>query len=278
MKPLEKDLYILIKELFYKRKHKELIKYAEQYLARFSKDNEYTQKVRYMKAKSLRFVGKFEQSEQELEEILKESYDSGVALMLFYLYLYTLKYEKALILLEHLYKDKNLEIPKDTLNVAEIFMNKYLGREFEIKGDYNNYTKHQIIDYKEDLLMDRINERFSRYNKEGIENPSYFNEKINKEYLVQLVRENIKTCQKANVLDLLDVYYFCLHNIGVEANNVCDFIKVIVIPNTTNILAIQPKTKAEENQYNFLNGDLGKLFNRDSNVMYKSDIHERYNK
>ena len=64
----------------------------------------------------------------------------------------------------------------------------------------------------------------------------------------------------------------------VFVNNVCDFIKVIVIPNTTNILAIQPKTKAEENQYNFLNGDLGKLFNRDSNVMYKSDIHERYNK
>lgn len=277
MKQTEKELYILIKELFYKRKHKELVKYAEKYLTQFSKDNEYTEKVKYMKAKSLRFVGRFEESEKELEEILKKSYNSGVALMLLYLYIYTMKYEKALNLLERLYADKNLEVPKDTLNVAEIFMNKHLGREVKIRGEYNAYTKHQIIDYKEDLLMERINEHYARYNKEGIENPSYFNERINKEYLVELVKENISKCKKANVLDLLDVYYFCLHNIGIENNNVCNYIKVIVIPNTNNILAIQPKFESEDED-NFLVGDLGKLFNRDSEKIYQSDVYKRYNK
>ena len=277
MKQLEKDLYILIKDCFHKRKHKEVVKYSEQYLTYFSKDNNYTQKVKYMKAKSLRFVGKFEESEKELEEILNESYNSGVALMLFYLYIYTMKYEKALNLLECLYADKNLEVPKDTLNVAEIFMNKYLGREIKIRGEYNAYTKHQIIDYNEDLLMERINEHYARYNKDGIENPSYFNERINKEYLVKLVKENIPKCKKANVLDLLDVYYFCLHNIGVENNNICNYIKVIVIPNTNNILAVQPKQESEDED-NYLVGDLGKLFNRDSEKTYHSDVYKRYNK
>ena len=79
---------------------------------------------------------------------------------------------------------------------------------------------------------------------------------------------------------MLEIYYFGVSNIGYINNINCNFIKVVVIPNTNNIISMYPTNEVDYNYISNLNIDYDKLFERNNKVKTISRIdkfNKRYN-
>ena len=107
---------------------------------------------------------------------------------------------------------------------------------------------------------------------------SYFYDNVDIDYLFESVLNNLKTSKRENVEDTMDIYYFLVHNIGIINNTPCNCIKVVVIPNTTNILNIFP-AYGNDNQSNILNCDYDKLYKRNTKSLTKiKKFNKKYNR
>ena len=76
---------------------------------------------------------------------------------------------------------------------------------------------------------------------------------------------------------MLEIYYFGVSNVGYINNTNCNFIKVIVIPNTNNIISMYPTNEADYNYISNINIDYDKLFERNNKVKIISRI-DKFNK
>lgn len=92
-------------------------------------------------------------------------------------------------------------------------------------------------------------------------NKSYFNENLDIEYLFKLIRKSIDNSKKCNIDSHLEEHYFAIPNVGYSmSGNLCNVIKVVVVPNTNNIMTMYPTDKYIENNLCNLECDYDKLF------------------
>lgn len=256
----EDELYCEILELFSNKKYKEVIKYSEKYL-KLVKNNKHTIDVKNLKARSLRNLGYFEDALKELEELFNTSYNKHTNLSLFYLYIYLNKFEDALKLIPCLYQD-NL-IKHHSILITELYIKKALGMPTEYrKGSKSDYLKEQIICYNSYKFLNHLKTHVLSENNKDDHIHSKYNENTDLNYLLGCVKNGLKTSQKANVEDIFQVYYFYIPNIGVYQNEPCNYIKVLTIPNTTNIITMYPERHVEH-EYNMLNFDYNKLYKKE---------------
>ena len=151
-------------------------------------------------------------------------------------------------------------ISSKSLSICELVINndsKYVN--YYKDGKRNYYIKRQILDYSENMALNYIN----RHTKYGDNNCvlSIFND-IDIIYLFEVIKNNLKKSKRANINDVLDIYFFGINNIGYikDSEAVCNYIKVVVVPNTTNIISIYPTTNPSIKDVKLLEYDYDKLF------------------
>ena len=144
------------------------------------------------------------------------------------------------------------------------------------KGDKCDYIRTQIFNYSTSMAIDRINEH-TQFNLDD-ETKSCFNGNIDLYYLFKVVRENIDNNNKANIDEILEVHYFSMHNIGYKNGNPCNILKVVVVPNTNNVIIMYPvESIGCDNVYN-LNCDYEKLYNKNPKKIKSISQIEKFNK
>ena len=271
----EKQLYGLIYNLYNSRKYKEVIEKSNKYLKLFQ--NEYDIKVRFMRAKSLRYLNKFEEAIEELIEICLDDRDNSFSkLELFYIYYFLNRYEEALNLLPELYLMENKYVSNHSLAITELVMRKQLGLPASYKkGSKSDYIKSQVVNYDEAKALEHINNHARDEETHDIH--SCFNENINIEYLMESVKNNLEFNNKINVIDILEIHYFSISGIGYDNTSLCNFLKVVVVPNTSNIISMYPCSKVEVSDVDVLKCDFDKLFNRQTKEKVMSRI-DKFNK
>ena len=263
----KKNMYIKIRNLYMDKKYKELIKEAENYLNIYSNDIN----IRFMYAKALRHEERFEEAIENFKINLKyNSHDEHSILSLFYLYYFLNMYKEAYEMLPLVYETK---FQKKSISITKLVMRKNLGYPCYInEKENNNYINKQIVNYDSDLAYNHISEHTSLEEQmKNVKGSLMFND-IDLKYLISVVKENIPKNKKANIEEIMDIYYFGISNIGYDDNNIYNYIKVVVIPNTQDIVSIYPTNLIEEKTTKPLDCDHNKLFKRTNKVKTMSRI------
>ena len=151
-------------------------------------------------------------------------------------------------------------------------MKKKLGIPFKTKS---NYAIEQINNFDKEKTIKHVINR----HQTNIEGKSQFHSNININYLFEVLTENLKNSKKANIEEMLEVHYFAISNVGIN-NSVCNFVKVVVIPNTNNIISIYPVDNIYDSEFTNLEYDRSKLVKEDNKVKSLSRIDkfkQKYN-
>lgn len=267
-KQIQKDLYLRIKELYVNKKYSTVEKESTKYLDRYPNDIN----VRFMRARSYRKLGKFKDAIKDLNYILKFGYNDHSILELYFVYYYLNMYKEALELLPILYEKKAMK--SYSVSISELVMKKQLGLEIKLKkGSRCDYIRGQILDYSTKETISHLDKHINPTE----DNISCFNEGIDIKYLFDVVRYNLDSTKKVNTEEVMDIYYFGISNIGTFKGEICNFIKVIVVPNTKNIISMYPTNNVDYNSVTNLDIEYDKLFKRDNKVKTMSRI-DKFNK
>lgn len=270
------EIYSLIVELYKVKKYKEVVDKVDKYINIGFKNKRYVYNMRFLRAKSLRYLGRFDEAINQLKELINDPSDKSFSkLELFFIYYYLHRYEEALELLPDLYETNGKYFSNQSISITELVIRKNLGLPVSFrKGSKSDYIKSQIVNYNEQIAIQHINEH--TYYEDSHQEHSLFNKNVNINYLFECVKNNLKNSKPINDNNLLSVYYFALPGIGYDSNSVCNYIKVVVVPNTTNIITLYPFAYIEIDNINMLNCDLNKLFNRQIEEKSTSRI-DRFN-
>ena len=271
------DIYNLIVKLYENRRYKEVVDKVDKYINIGFESIRYECNLKFLRAKSLRYLGKFDEAISQLIEISSLTEDNLYSkLELFYIYYYLNRYNEALKLLPELYVMKNKYVSNYTLSIAELVMKKQLGFNVNFKrGTKSDYMKEQIVNYDEELALKHI-EVHTR-DEESHNEHSRFNENVNFKYLMECVKKDLKNSKKANLVDILEIHYFAVPYIGYDKNSNCNYIKVVVVPNTTDIIAMYPYAYIEVDNAQLLNCDMNLLFNKNETEKTTSRI-DKFNR
>ena len=267
---IQKERYLKIKNLFVTKKYDSLIKNATMHLSLVPNDIE----VRFMRAKAYRKKGMFKECLEDLKYNLSLGENKHSIVELFYLLYHLNMYEDAIELLPTLYNSKYMK--PLSLIVPEAVMKKQLGLPFKTRID--SYTINQINNYNAENALEHIKENHLELNE--LKNNSCFNKNIDLYYLYETVLKNLKNSKKANIYEVLEIHYFSVPNIGDSNNNFVNFIKVILIPNTNQILDMYPVVDIDDAEYTNLVCDMTKLFKANEKTKTISRIdkfNKRYN-
>lgn len=271
------EIYNLISKLYENRKYKEVVDKVNKYINIGFENQAYAHNLKFLRAKSLRYLGRFEEAIKDLKELSTSEKDRSYSkLELFYIYYFLNRYNEALKLLSELYLMKNKYVSNYTLLIAELVIKKQLGMHVDFKrGTKSDYIKEQIVNYDESKALEHIKSHVR--NEDSYNEHSKFNTGINLNYLMECVKKDLKNNKKANIVDILEIHYFAVPGIGYDSNNLCNYIKVVVVPNTTDIIAMYPYAYIEVDDVNLLNCDLNKLFNREKNTSRIDKFNNRFN-
>jgi len=252
--------YKQILNLFKENKYDRVIKEATKYLELTPNNVQ----VRFMRAKSYRALEQFEEAITDLLYNKKIDNNYHSITELYYIYYYLNMYDKALELLPTMYSINTMN--RYSLALSEFVMKTSMGIDMKFMEYRDEYIKNQIRNYDKEKTIIHISEHIKENKDKTI-----FNENINLEYLLDIVKNNINSSKKANINEILEVHYFLIHNIGHNQNgNSCNYIKVVVIPNTNKIISMYPVDKSKGNNDNILECDYDKLFNKNEQVKVKT--------
>jgi len=265
----QKKLYIKVRELFVNKKYNSLIKEATNYLELFPNDVN----VRFMRAKTYRKLEMFDEAINDLKYNLALDDNSHSITELYFIYYHLNKYEEAIELLPDIYSKRCINAY--SVSISELVMKLQLGIEIKVKKDAKcDYIRSQIFNYSTTASLSHIQQS---HITEIAENTSSFNEGINLDYLFNLIRNNLKIGKKANVDEMLEIYYFGISNIGQFNNESCNFVKVVVIPNTDNIITIYPTNSVDVNYISMIDVDYNKLFNKKEEKVKRLSQIDKFN-
>ena len=244
--------------------------------------------VRYMRAKSYRNIKKFDKAIEDIEfnignlesieikniEKLRES-----IVELFYIYYHSNQYIDALKLLPIINDNKLIET--NSVKLKEMIMKKELKLPcVDLIGPSDEYINSQIISYNENRALGYV--RLHTKPETDVNVKSKFNENIDINYLFEVIKNNLNHNNKANIDEAMEVHYFTIPNVGIYKNDICNYIKVRVIPNTKDIISIFPITALKYEEAQILDYDGDKLFKKEKvkekRISQIDKFNKRYNR
>ena len=272
------EIYTLILELYKNKKYKEVVDKVNKYINMGFTNRKSIYNMKFLRAKSLRYLKQFDEAISQLKELEQEPTDNYFSkIELFFIYYYLHRYEEALELLPILYETNGKYLSNQSLSITELVIRKNLGLPANFrKGTKSDYIKSQIVDYDEQKAFEHIKKHMI-YEKSHQEH-SLFNKNIDINYLYECVKNNLKNSVANNDNNLLAVHYFAVPSIGYDSNSLCNYVKVVVVPSTTDIVAMYPYAYVETSEVNLLDCDLDKLFNRKKEEKSTSQIDKFNNR
>ncbi len=220
--------YRSLKALFRNRRYSEYITEASKILDKYPSETD----IRLLRARAYRYLKMYDESRKDLEYILTADENFSVVGELYLTYYKLKMYREALKLQPEIYKLRCIERGKASF--CEYVMRQSLG--LPIMEKTNDYNKLQVLNYDEEASISHVKDR------NNSEKPiSKFNPKLDISFLYYAVKENIAKLEPIDKLDCFDTYIFAVPNVGVlTSGTMCNFIRVLVIPGTKNILDIAP--------------------------------------
>ena len=262
-------LFSMISELYFKKKYTIFIKKANKFLEMYPDDLS----VYYMRGKAERELKNYEAAIKDFEIVYNADDKTNALVELFYLYYFTEKYSKAMDLLPII--EKRNAISNDKLKVIKLVLKNKL-ELMTIKDNFelNDYQSFQIADYSYRETLKHL----KNHKKEEDNEKSQFNDNINLDYLLSKLRKFIKEENRYNMKSSLDIYYFGLSGIGFDRNgDVSNYIKVVVIPGTNNIITAYPVSSVDCEVVN-IDYDRNKMFSKTSDKQKTLSQIEKFNK
>lgn len=133
---------------------------------------------------------------------------------------------------------------------------KRLGICFEKRDDYN-YLGRQVIDYKRQDMMNRINYHTADYNSNVLDEPheNIFSADFPIEKVIDEIERKYIPSEEYSICPgvLADCYYFRYDFCGKENQHTTNFIKVSCFHNTGNIISACPVIEGDNLPYRDLN-------------------------
>lgn len=116
--------------------------------------------------------------------------------------------------------------------------------------DGNSYLFRQIIDYKEEDLLQNIQIHLADYNKDKENrNQNIFSPNFPVEEIIEEIKKYIPSDKRLFFRYFEDQYIFKYNNCGKENNKTVDYIKVICFHNTSNIITMYPAANCQDLPY-----------------------------
>lgn len=176
-------------------------------------------------------------------------------------------------------KIKKIEcFEKTTFEIIDLILSIKLNIEIKDKNKNDLLIKSQIIDNDKSKTINRINKLVGDNTTD--KSRARFNRNIKLGYLYDIILENLNIEFRANINDIFDIYYFNISNIGYSDYEIYNRVKVVVVPNTKDIISIFPVDNNVDEEYSIdLEIDYSKLYDSQK-VKYKSQIdkfNKRYN-
>ena len=264
------NFYTRLVNLYKTGKYSNFLKASEKFMSYC--DN--GKKILLMRAKAYRELEMYNEALNELSKAIKYKDNEYAMLELYLLYYHLNMYNEALELLPMLYGKEGIK--GHSLAISELVMKKQLGMYCNFKmGDRCDMLKSQIQNYDSNLALEHISDHISS-NEDN--NQVYFNKNIDLEYLFNIIRNQIDNKNKANKRDMLEVHYFSVSNIGSSAGDLYNFIKVVVVPNTNDIITMYPTNDVDAKHITVLKYEYDKLFKDKISTNKKSQIDKFYSK
>ncbi|MBQ9072705.1 MAG: hypothetical protein IJY25_06065 [Bacilli bacterium] len=243
------------------------LKKAEAYLKIYPDDID----IRYKRATIYRRLEKFEEAIEELKYSLNIKHDSNCLSALYFIYYHLNMYKEALELVPVLYEKGGID--PYSVSITELVMKKALDIPIKVKkGTRGDYIRTQIFSYSSTLAFEHIQEHL--YNPEQ---EAKFNENVDVAYLLNTVRNNIDNSKKLNINEVLEVHNFAIPNIGNNKGNVCNYIKVVVVPNTNHVVTIYPTDSVIFSKVSDLEYDYNLLFRKEEPKVKRISQIDKFN-
>lgn len=268
------DIY----HLYYDRKYEIVIKLATKFLS----ENKYNQVVRYYRAMSYKAIGDFENAIIDLKYNISinnsvKKHDKSY-ISLYFIYYKLGMYKEAYELLPILNKIRTPEYYNKHIKISEIIINNKLGIDFNTNSKYE-YLQSQILNYNDSSVLKHIKLHCSNTLKE---NKSLFESNVNIEYLYEFLNINLSKYEVSNIENSLDIYFFSIARIGFDYKNntYCNVLKVLAIPQTSNIVNMYPIWNEPPffSAISVLDIDYDKLFNREKPKVKVMSQIDKFNK
>lgn len=268
-KRINNNFYTRLVSLYKSEKYEAFLRLSDKFLNYCDSDRN----ILLMRAKSYRALEMYREALNEFLKAVKYKDNQYVILELYFLYYHLNMYKEALNLLPLLYGKEGIK--GHSIAISELVMKKELGMNCDFKiGARCDMIKNQITNYNEAVALKHISDHLVINDNEF--DHAYFDESIDLEYLFNTVREQIDSKNKANKRDMLEVHYFSVSNIGSNSGELYNFIKVVVVPNTNNIITMFPTNEVDVKHTMPLKYDYDKLFKKENKIKVKSQIDKFY--
>lgn len=246
--------------------------------------------VRFMRAQSYRNLKMFEESINDLKYNLGIKDNNSINTIinqmkenpkleindyslseLYFIYYHLNMYREAMELLPLVYETKCIR--PMSVHFTELVMRTQLGLNVKSKNYDNMYVYDQIINYNSEEAIKQIKEYKNQNDKR-----SKFKNDIDLNYLFNLITNNINNDKKVNITDILEIHYFSIANVGYFDNMPCSFIKVVVIPNTNNIINMYPTNEIDYSSVCNIEYEIDKLFPKKEEKVKTLSRIDKFNK
>lgn len=199
----------------------------------------------------------FDKAIDDLEYLIYHDCKDNFYVKLFNCYYHAGRYNDAyqlLPLLDRMKLDKSHHYGTKALIIRSAL--GYDINRFLKPGEYLN---NQIIDYQKDEAIKHISKHSVIIEKDD----TYFNKDVDLSYLYNMVNEQINTGKLSYTYDYsCPSLIFAVPKIGhiISEDVFCNYIKVIVLPHTKDIISMYPITNSENEECELLDYEYEKLF------------------
>ena len=269
-KPTSRDIeYSIIRNLYSDGKTNKFLIAANNFLKKYPLD----ESVHFMRGTIYKKQERFDEAICDLKLANRNNNNMYAVEELFFTYYYLRRYKEALDLIPILRKSKY--VTSKSIKIMTLIMKKELGLlSLHDKFNISDYSEYQILDYnKEDAFA-----HISAHKNGVFEDKSKFKNNLNLEYLFELIDNNLKSAKRSKEKNQMDIYYFGISNVGnTRMGDSTNFVRVIVLPNTYNIISMYPVKNIPCEALN-LEYDYNKLFLKEENMVKKMSQIDKFNK
>ena len=204
-------------------------------------------------------LGEFEEAEKYLNYLKKAIHTNDkfnnqlrkVKLLkhnIIFNYLKLFSYEHKYNKLYKLCMENYSTITKLKLTSLVFYCRKKLNMLNQESREGNAYLYRQILDYKEDDLLEHIKRHLSEFNKDLDEpNPCIFSVDFPLHKVLEAIKECIPSTDKRLLTGFYeDAYIFKYDYCGKVSNKVTNYFKVVCFNDTNNIITMYPSLNCEE--------------------------------
>lgn len=161
------------------------------------------------------------------------------------------------------------------VNLLEIRqLNAYLGYEVTLL-DRNFYSIKQIVDYNKNAAIEHIlrhTDDSNLYKESGNFKSDINIEELYDELLIKIAN------MKPTCFDLFDHYIVSYPNVGFCNENTVDYVEIVVVPNTKNIITMFPIASNNIFAKNVIRREKNEYSNESTKVKRKSQVEKFYAK